>query len=243
MRPKQQRLQELILLLEQENKIHIKDAAARLGVSEITIRRYFHEQGEQFNIIGGYIFQNDNEKFSLPYNVDHAKKINLDEKKRACEYCLSLLEYKQTIFIDCGTTLIHLAQNLPDDLELTVVCYSLDIASVVASRSNVKLIVLGGVYHESAMTFSPLEHTNPMQHIAMNTAFITTSGFHNSIGATSRSFHEAQMKKMAIEQCETTVLVMDESKRDVVKPAKFAHTNDIDYLITEQGVTNFRDGE
>ena len=238
MRPKKQRLQALKKILEQQNKIHIKDAAHQLGVSEITIRRYFHEGDEQFHIIGGYIFQNGDESFSIPYTVNHAKKIHREEKQQACEYCLSLLDHKQTIFIDCGTTLMHFAQNLPDHLDLTVVCYSLDIASVVASRPNVKLIVLGGVYQDSAMAFAPLESHNPMQHIALNMAFMTTTGFHDSIGATSRSFDEAQVKQMAIQQCETPVLVMDESKRHVVKPAKFADVNDFEYVITEKGITH-----
>ena len=238
MRPKKQRLQALKKILEQENKIHIKDAADRLGVSEITIRRYFNDGDKQFSIIGGYIFKNGDNTLSPPYGVTPTQKINSEQKQQACEHCLSLLQRKQTIFIDCGTTLMYFAQNLPDDLDLTVVCYSLDIASVVASRSNVNLIVLGGVYQDSAMAFAPLDHYNPMQHIAVNMAFMTTTGFHDTIGATSSSFDESQMKKMAMEQCETKILVMDESKKGIVKPAKFAHIDDFSYMVTENGITD-----
>ena len=238
MRPKQQRLQALKKILKQENKIHIKDAADRLGVSEMTIRRYFNYEDEQFSIIGGYIFQNGAPILSSPYGGNPAQNINGEQKQQACEYCLSLLNHKQTIFIDCGTTLMHFAQNLPDDLDLTVVCYSLDIASMVASCSNVNLIVLGGVYQDSATAFAPLNHYNPMQHIAMNMAFMTTTGFHDTIGATSSSFEQSQMKKMAMEQCENTVLVMDESKKGIVKPAKFAHIDDFNYVVTENGITD-----
>ncbi|MBN9189984.1 MAG: ABC transporter permease [Microbacterium sp.] len=48
----------------------------------------------------------------------------------------------------------HLAHRIPQNQHITVVCYALNIAEILSQRSDVRLIVLGGLYHPEAASFS-----------------------------------------------------------------------------------------
>ena len=40
---------------------------------------YFNDGDDKFSIIGGFVVQNGDDTFSIPYSVHHAKKINLEQ--------------------------------------------------------------------------------------------------------------------------------------------------------------------
>ena len=131
--------------------LHLRDAARVLGVSEMTVRRDVAGVPDRFSYLGGYIVPRTADG---PYVMAEEQGTHSADKAAVCARAAGTVEDGDTIFVDCGTTMPHLARHLAPDLSVTVVCYALNIAVPFSAMPNVRLIVLGGLYNPSSASFS-----------------------------------------------------------------------------------------
>ena len=125
----QQRQALICQILQENGRVVCADLAARLQVSEHTIRRDLHElsrEGVCKKVYGGAVL-------SLPEAGDYSerKDKNRATKLRIAQQCARLVKPGGTIFIDTGTTNLAMAEALPAELALTVVTNSPEIAAVL----------------------------------------------------------------------------------------------------------------
>ena len=223
-----ERLSELAGLMANHGVMRLRDAAAQLGVSEITIRRDMAQQNGTngavcgFHCLGGYIISAQDGAGGSDYSLEQESDSHAAAKAQACADAAVLIEEHDTIFIDCGTTMPHLARLVPENKSVTVVCYSLNIAEILSAREDVRLIVLGGVFHPSAASFSGEEGIETLKKLTINKAFISAGGVHDTHGVTCSHFHEVPLKQMAISRAVESYLVVDSSKLGRVRSAAFA---------------------
>jgi DeoR family deoxyribose operon repressor len=213
--------------------LHLRDAASLLGVSEMTVRRDVSAHPDRFTYLGGHIVSADD--VSGAYELDREADSHAGAKLAACRHALRLIAPDDTIFIDCGSTLVHLAQQIPADLPLTAICYSLNVAECLATKPNVRMILLGGIYHPSSASFSSGEWLEPLGRLGINKAFISAGGVDLNRGASCSHFHEVPVKQKAIAGAIESHLVVDTSKFGIVKPAFFAKLTDFRSILTENG--------
>lgn len=236
---KPERLRTLADALAQRNVMHLRDATALLGVSEMTVRRDIAASPDQFTYLRGYIVsaadvQNKN---SAGYSLELEKDHFAQAKAEASAIAAGLIVENETIFIDCGTTLTPLARLIPADLHVTVVCYSLNVAEILRRKPNVRMILLGGVYVPSSDSFSGDESLDMLRRMGINKAFVSAGGVDDTRGVTCWNFHEVAIKQAAMESAVERHLVVDSSKFGVVKAVRFSQIGDFDSIITEQGQT------
>lgn len=230
------RLEQLAILLNEKGVMHLKDAARRLGVSEMTVRRDIAGETARFAYLGGHIMAADRVEPEQPYQLAAEADRHADAKRAACRFALDHVRADDTVFVDCGTTLKHLIDIVPQSLPLTVVCYALNIAERLAASSHVRLILLGGLYHPETASFSGPQGLDTLDRVGINTAFLSAAGLDPTRGATCAHFHEVAVKQKAIATAQKTVLVIDNSKLGRVKPAFFANADVFDVIYTEDGV-------
>jgi DeoR family deoxyribose operon repressor len=230
-----ERLELLEALIAERGVVHLKDAARALGVSEMTIRRDIAGETERFAFLGGHIMPAQAVEPEQPYELAAAADRHVLAKRRACQHALDHMRAEDTIFIDCGSTLIHLADLLPDQMPLTVVCYALNIADKIALRPHLRLILLGGVYHPASASFSGPAAMQQLDGLGINAAFLSAAGLDDTRGATCVHFHEAEIKRRAMSVSATNILILDASKIGRIRPAFFAGADDFDAIYTENG--------
>lgn len=218
--------------------MRLRDAAMQLDVSEMTIRRDMAQLDSEalkgLNCLGGYVFSAQDNHGNSDYSLDLEKDSHAFAKAQACAEAGALIEEHDTIFIDCGTTTPHLARLVPENKSITVVCYSLNVAEILAGRDGIRLIVLGGVFHRSAASFSGEEGIEALKRIIINKAFISAGGVHNDHGVTCSHFHEVPVKKMAIARAMEAYLVVDNSKFGKTRSAPFAQISQFHRVISNQ---------
>ncbi|AUC55465.1 DeoR family transcriptional regulator [Sagittula sp. P11] len=219
-----------------QGPLHVRDAAESLDVSEMTVRRDVRENPEMLQFLGGHIVLSQDAVRRAPYDLSDAAEVNQDAKRAACEACLPLLEPEATIFVDCGTTLPHLIHAIPSDMKLTVICYALNIADLVVRKPDVKLVLLGGVYHPATASFYPVEEDGTLDAYAVNLAFMSAAGVDAALGVTCTTFREAGLKRLAMRRAARSVLVTDRSKFGTVRSARFAGLEDFSDVATEDGL-------
>jgi len=228
---KEERIAELAALVDEVGVLRLRDAAARLGVSEMTIRRDIGSDGAALNCLGGYIIPTQ-DGANGDYVFDFEKDSHAGAKAQACAAAAALIEPYDTVFIDCGTTMPHLAHRIPQNQHITVVCYALNIAEILSQRGDVRLIVLGGLYHPEAASFSGDEGIDVLKRVNINKAFLSAGGVDEQHGVTCSHFHEVPLKQMAMQRAVEKHLVVDKSKYGKVRAARFAGMADFTSIVS-----------
>lgn len=227
--------------LAHKGVLRLRDAVALLGVSEMTVRRTLAEHSERFSYYGGYILRAGTADGPVAYDLQQEEGSNAEAKAKACEHALGLVQPDDTIFIDCGTTLDNLARLLPNDLPLTVICYSLNVANWLSKKPKVQMILLGGQYQPESMSFASVDGVfggggDDLSRFGVHKAFISAGGVDIARGVTCSYMYEAIVKKQAMAVALKRYLVFDESKFNRLRPAMFAKVDAFEALITESGV-------
>ena len=234
---KAERLGRLAAALAERRSFHIRDAAELLGVSEMTIRRDIADNADQFSYFGGHIVATRDPDGDSPYHLSSAADAHALAKREACAHAVGRIHADDTVFIDCGTTLVHMVDLIPDDCRITAVCYALNVAEKLAKKPNVNMILLGGLYHRASASFSGSSGLDALNTLGINVAFLSAAGVDAERGATCAHFHEAEIKQRTIALSQRKYLICDSSKIGKRKAAFFGAVSQFDEIITEPGAT------
>ncbi len=228
-----ERLKRLEKALQKSGSLRLRDAAALLGVSEMTVRRDLARKTCPLSYLGGHIVAARSLKAAGEYSLHEEQDHFAKAKKKASQKAFALLRENDVVFIDCGTTLVHLAQLIPGDLPLTVVCYSLNTADVLKRKPALRLIVLGGTYMASSDSFSGEEALNALEQLSFDKAFISAGGVDAAAGVSCWNLHEKAIKRKAMQRAARSYLVVDSSKLGTRRHIRFAETADFAAILTE----------
>lgn len=91
---REERIGQLLQELKRSDKLHLKDAAALLGVSEMTIRRDLNNHSAPVVLLGGYIVLEP--RSASHYLLSDQKSRLVEEKRRAAKLAATLIEPDQT---------------------------------------------------------------------------------------------------------------------------------------------------
>jgi DeoR family deoxyribose operon repressor len=239
---KTKRIDALTRALSERRVLHLKEAAELLGVSEMTVRRDIADQPNAFAFLGGHILSPSHIAGNTAYDLSKAADSHAAAKRAASRHAAHHIRHDETIFIDCGTTLTHLADLIPDDCAVTAICYALNIAERLARKPNVTLVVLGGLYHAASASFSGENNLEALDKFGINVAFLSAAGVDATRGATCAHFHEAQIKQKVMASAREKYLIIDSSKIGRLQRAFFAPLDSFEAIITEHGETPITEG-
>ena len=211
----------------------LSEAADMFEVSEMTIRRDIAGSNGRLAVLGGYVIAVAEPE--PPYALDLEQDSHLEDKIAACGHAVPLIRRDDTIFIDSGTTTCHIASRLPADLNLTVVCFSMNVAVILARSPGIRWILTGGHYQSGTASFSGPHGPAMLKDIRINKAFVSAGGVHPRLGVSCANFSEVDMKRAVIEKAAESYLVIDSSKLDQVKAAHFADCSDFAAILSERG--------
>lgn len=234
---KAKRVMALVSALSERRVMHLGEAATLLGVSKMTVRRDIANHPDQFAYLGGHILSPAAIEDDAPYELATAADSHAAAKRDACTHAASHIRSGEAIFIDCGTTLLHLIDLIPDNCQITAICYALNVAERLSHKPNVTIIMLGGVYHPASASFAGNDSLEMLAGIGINVAFLSAAGIDAERGATCEHFHEVQVKRKVLSLARESYLVADTSKIGKLKRAFFAPLNAFKAMITEDGET------
>jgi len=221
---------------------NIKDLSKKLEVSEMTVRRDLRELSKE-NIVtlvsgGAFLKRNspidtDEEK----YLIQTAESLMLEEKIKISRKAASLVEPNDVIVIDTGSTTENLPKFIPENMPLTVICYTLNILFNVYENKNWKLVFPGGYFHNNTLMFESPEGIGVIKKIRANTSFVAGGGISRKLELTTPTSYEKETKKAIIESSYKKILMVDSSKFGKIKISHFADLTDFDIVITDSGIS------
>ncbi|SHL50941.1 transcriptional regulator, DeoR family [Anaerocolumna jejuensis DSM 15929] len=254
MSKKTDRINRLIDIIKTKNGASVKELAAMLGVSEMTIRRdldVLEQHSIVNNVYGAAIYNpaTDNPTFkgregtdydlSIPYDLSNAKSARDIEKKSIGAFAASLINPGDIIVIDTGSTTEMLAEHIPDDTNATVLCYNANILNSLRLKEDLTLIFSGGKYHPQTQMVESLQGVELIKSMRFTKAFISAAGVHPSLGITCVYDYEVPTKLAIMQSSVEKILLFDSSKFNQVKPAFFGSLTDFDTIITDDNISDY----
>lgn len=214
--------------------MHIAAAARHLGTSEVTLRRDLAKGLGELVCLGGYVMRAGEgaEGYSLTRANTHDQPIKAQLGMQAAQ----LIEPEDIIFIDCGSTLVHLAQRVPAHQGITVITQALNIAEQIARLEGVRLILLSGLYHPETGSFSSDHALRMLEEINISKGFFSAAGVEAQAGVSSFHFYERALKRAAFERSKQRYLVCDRSKWGKIRPARYAGLEEFNAWIGEASI-------
>ena len=235
---RQSRIDQLQEIIAHAYSITVKELAEQLGVSGMTIRRdmeILREAGVVRIYRGGVIVSEKNNRSSgsSRYSLTTAETSRVEEKRAIAKTAATLVEEGDVVFFDAGSTVELILDYLNPDLEMTVICYSLNILKIIAGWKNIRIVFAGGVFHSNSQNFDSPEGLQLLGRNRCSKAFISANGIRVGLGVTSSNQFEIPIKRVVIENSAHSYLLTDSSKFGLVQTAYFADIDVFSAIITD----------
>jgi DeoR family deoxyribose operon repressor len=228
-----ERVKKLAHALKRTDKIHLKEAALLLGVSEMTIRRDLGEQPSSVVLLGGYIVS-DPKATQRHYFVSDQQAHNVEKKRRLGQLAATLIQPGETVFFDCGTTMPWIIDAIDNELEFIAICCAVNTFLALKEKPRCKVILNGGEFHADNAIFTPLGQGSVIDNLCPGKAFISAAGIDAHQGVTCFNLNELPMKHQALQRASQNILVADSSKFGKVLPARIGELSLFDTLISDK---------
>jgi len=226
----------LIEMLEKHGYCSVREMSREVNVSPMTIRRDLQALEAEHIVRVSHGGARLSVKVQAEPDIDIRLHEHEQQKQMIGKVAATFIEAGDVIGFDAGSTIIHVARNLPD-VPLTVVTYSLTSANAVSRSAHCGLQMLGGTFHPESFSFTGLHTTAALRDLRINKLFLAASGLVVSDGLYSTYLFDAEVKKALIDSSQQIILCMDSSKIGRVFLAHFASLERIDVLITDDMLT------
>jgi DeoR family transcriptional regulator of aga operon len=224
------RLDAILARLAEDGSVGVTGLANDLGVSMATIRRdleLLESQRLLSRTHGGAVSHGMLYELPLRYRAGRHE----DEKRRIAQAAASRLGDARVVGFTGGTTTTEVARRMLART-LTVVTNALNIASELAVRPNLKLVVTGGVARsESYELVGPLADAT-LAELNLDLVFVGADGV-SAAGMTTHHEVEAHTNRRMIERARRVIVVCDSSKIGLAALAVICRPGDVDELITD----------
>ena len=232
---KKARIVEIAELIDKRGKLSLSQLGEHFpNVSQMTLRRdllALEEDGKIIRVRGGAMSVKDVQKTSgEPYVKKTA--IHTDEKIVIAEKAAGLIDEGASIFLDAGSTALYLAKEMPD-ISCNVFTNGLAVATELAKKKNVMVNLLGGPLIKDNLSTASSFSSMYFADMNFELAIIAAAAFTPENGFCCSTQLEADLLKIICKKAKFTYMMLDSSKIGKIKPYTFAHTEDINVIITD----------
>lgn len=241
-----ERKRRILEYVRKYNTATVSILAKQFQVHEATIRRDLSEieqEGVLRRTHGGVVMEewtNGEPSFS------ERSEQSIDEKMRIGKMAASLVQDGDHIIIDSGTTTLHIARNLVNHTNLTVVTNDFNVASELRDAPRVKVILTGGELYPSSYMLNGMLTDYALKSLHVVKAFIGTPALHPQHGIMHPEAQLVPAKQGMIRAAREIIVVADHHKLGKLSLHTVAPTSAIHALITgveaeQEDIRSFRE--
>ena len=231
-----ERLSALLELLVTEGKIDVEESAERFAFSAATIRRdldYLADQQLLSRTHGGAVPNTTSYDLPLRYKSTH----HGEAKARIAQRAVAMLWPGCTVSLNGGTTTVEVARALPGVEALhngvTVVTNAINIATELAVRPFIKIMVCGGVARPQSYELVGAIASETLSQFVPDICFLGATGLDPVAGVTTYDEAEAAINRVMVQQAKRTVVVIDSSKLGTVGFSRICRVEEVSAVLTD----------
>ena len=230
----EQRKKYILEEIEKFGSVSVLNLAKALDVSDMTIRRDLTEL-ERVGLIrrihGGAVNARGR-SYEPPLALRSTE--NRAAKVRIGRYASGLVAEGDSISLDVGSTIYEVALGLENIRNITIVTPSLAIANLFLNRSDVRLIVPGGIVRPGETSLIGDIARRTLKDIFVDRLFMGVGAIDAKAGLTEYNLDDTSVKQVLINNAREVVVLADSSKFQKIAFAFVASFECIHHFITDR---------
>lgn len=213
------RMEAILAELEKGQAVSVAQLCQVTGASEATIRRDLNELARRgkLNKVHGGAMPVREEFRSEELDMDTKRQLHTPEKIRIAKYAASLITDGDVVYLDAGSTVMHMAEYIPA-VRATFVTNSVECIQRLPRR-GLRTYVLGGVLKPGTLAIIGGEAMEGLKKYNFTKAFLGINGIAANPGFTTPDPEEAMVKATAAAHARETWVLADSSKFGTITAA------------------------
>ncbi|MDO4169759.1 MAG: DeoR/GlpR family DNA-binding transcription regulator [Lachnospiraceae bacterium] len=234
----EERKEQIISYLRTNKRANIHELIDKFQVSGATIRADLREL-ESFGYIkrthGGAMYREDmlSDQDGIASRDSYGQ-----EKQWIADKALQFIQNGETIILDAGTTNMHLARQLKEYENLTVVTNDIVVAGEIYQCPNIKIIFCGGEMRPMYGCTAGAGTMSFIQRLSVDRAFISPNALSVSQGAFTPNFDLAETKRAFMQSAEKNYLLCTSNKIGKKAMCQVARIEEFDAIFTDIHIRN-----
>jgi DeoR/GlpR family transcriptional regulator of sugar metabolism len=218
-----------------QGSVRLQALAEELGTSVMTVRRDIKRLEEDGFLRRSYGGATAHVMLDMELGANGLALQHMTEKRVIAHFAAALIEPRDVLFLGTGTTVAQFARHIPAGRGITVVTYSLTVASLLGAKPGVTVISTGGtIDSEDLAQVGPLAEATLGRYFAVKT-FIGAGGLHPTIGVTDYSAAQSELNRLMVERAEHAYVLADSSKLGKRTFAQVCPLTSLAALVTDAG--------
>ena len=224
-------------LLRENGSCRVQELKQIFKISEPTIRQDL-EILERLTLIvrqHGGAYLSDYSTFAS--DIQLARHTNMEKKAlisaKAAEFIIS----GDSIILDSGTTVAEMVKYLTNRKNLKIVTPAINITLALGKEPTNTILMPGGEFKAPTLSLTGENASFMFKDLFVEKLFLAAGGFSLEAGLTYPGFTDLPLKQAMIDSAKTVYLLVDSSKLEKVLFASLGCQDKIDYLITDDGIT------
>lgn len=233
---KEERQQVILEKLGTDKKVTLVDLGQILSVSYDSVRRdiiELEDKGLLKKVHGGAIANS-----YLSMNSTRGFGIVNTEFVAIAKKALRLIENNKIILMDGGTTNFYIAEQIPKNMEVTIITNNPHLAMVLGEHPKVEVILLGGSFYKRYQITIGSKTIQDLEHIQADLYFMGINSISVESGLAIRHYEESILKQKMMQISRKTVTCVLEEKINRQENYKVCNFSDLDFLITSLNPTD-----
>ena len=229
----QERMQEVLRMLESRDAVHVAELSKAFAVSEVTVRSDLSElarQGLVARVRGGV---RPLQRGQSELGFDFRLRLEVEKKRAIAKAAAAMVEEGEAIALDSSTTAYYLALELRTKKELVVVTNGLLIAAALADAPGISVLVTGGMLRLHAMSLVGGVGADALRATRISRGFLGARGLAIDGGLMDLNPDEVQIKREMANVCERVIGIVDGTKWHRTALLPFVPTGQVDAIVTD----------
>jgi DeoR/GlpR family transcriptional regulator of sugar metabolism len=224
---------EILEILREHKSCTVAELSGRFQLTEASIRTdlaALEKAGVIHRFHGGA-------KIVAPSSFDMRLESGLEAKKRIVEKALAHVQEGETLFLDSGTTVLLLAQELSRVQGVTVVTNSPPVASYLGLETDKKIILVGGEWSPDGQCCFGTMTERELADVYVSKVFMGADSIDVETGSVFADMRNLSYIGAIIKNAKQTILLADSSKFNRIRGMKIVDLSDIQVIITDGGLS------
>jgi DeoR/GlpR family transcriptional regulator of sugar metabolism len=231
----EERREQIMGLLEAEERVAVADLSERFGVSQVTIRTDLDalaSQGVLVRTHGGAITPN---RTDLELSFDIRRRLYSREKRRIGAAAAEIIEDGDAIALDASTTALAVANHIKNRRELTVLTNGIYVALALLEAPAITVLMPGGFVRRDSVSLVDGGVEDLIGEFNFQKGFFGVKGLTLEEGLTDVDADEVAVKRNMAARAKRVIAILDHSKLGRVGFVTFASIDQVDCVITDDG--------
>lgn len=223
--------------LHAEGFVSVAELSREMDVTTVTVRKDLKVLEDK-----GLLYRSHGSATPVsPYVNDRPfsekKLVYVNEKNKIALQAARMIEEGEAVIMGSGTTVTALARLIPANMKLTVLTAAMNVGMVLMENPNAEIVQLGGVVRKSSSSVVGHYAEGMLGNFACAKLFLGVDGISPEFGLTTSNMMEAHLNARMIKAVQKTIVLTDSSKFGKKGFGKICDIEDIDIIITDEGIS------